>query len=150
MAKDLKVKSLLLPAALFIGWLVYSQKKALDQLQFLVQGVGIKFDNFTPILKVDLMCQNVSNETFKINSIVGSLYSNNNYIGNVSNFTQISVLPSSQIIVPIEIRLSLTGIVSDLINLITTKSGITQNLVLNGYINASGIVAPLNINYKLG
>ena len=146
----IKPSNILIPAALFIGWLVYSKSKAINTLTFVVYGVGLKWSNITPILKVDLMVQNVSNETFNISSIVGSLYSNNIYVGNVTSFTPVNVLPASQIIVPIEIRLSLSGIVSDLVSLITLGSGISQNLLLNGYINASGIVAPLNITYKVG
>ena len=97
-----------------------------------------------------MVIQNPSNEKYTINSFVGNLQSGTEIIGNVSSFVPTVILPNSQTTYPLTIRLSLIGVVSDLIALIQQGSGISQTLILNGYLNASGIVAPVNISYKIG
>lgn len=146
----MKAKDILIPAAALVAWLVLAQKKALNLLNYIIQGVGLSWEGITPILNITLLIQNVSNENYTINSFVGNLYSGSTLIGNVSSFTPTQVLPSSQTLYNLKIRLSLIGVVSDLVALINQGSGIAQNLTLNGYVNASGIVAPVIITYKIG
>src|SRR5574337_399054 len=146
----MKVKDVLIPAGLLIAWLVFAQRRAINLLNYLIEGVSLSFDGITPVLNLEIEVQNVSNENYTINSFVGALYSGQTLIGNVSTFTPVKILPSSQTKMTLQIRLSLISVVSDLVNLIRQGSGIAQTLTLNGYINASGIVAPIMITYKVG
>lgn len=146
----MKAKDILIPAGLIIAWFVFAQRKALNLLSFLITKIKLSFEGITPILNVNLVIQNPSNEKYTINSFVGNLQSGTEIIGNVSSFVPTVILPNSQTTYPLTIRLSLIGVVSDLIALIQQGSGISQTLILNGYLNASGIVAPVNISYKIG
>lgn len=146
----MKVKYILIPAGLLIAWLVFAQQKAINLLNYIITGVKLSWDGITPILTVALTIQNVSNEKYTVNSFVGTLTSGGTMIGNVSTFVQTDIPASSQVSLPLQIRLSLIGVVSDLVALINQGSGISQTIVLNGYLNASGILAPINLSYKIG
>lgn len=110
--------------ALSLGGLVVynllTKSLALGSIRFLsVRIVGIDFDGATPILKMVVPAQNTSNQKFNVKSVSGDLYvikdNKNIFVGNVSNFSQQSVLPNAQSDVAFDVRLSLIGVVSDLI-----------------------------------
>jgi LEA14-like dessication related protein len=142
-------KDIFIAALAVAAYYAYTTKKAIGQLNYYIKGVGLSFDNFSPLLLLQIEVQNPSNAAFTINSFVGNLSSGGDNIGNVSSFAKVVVAPASQIIYPIVVRLNLVTIVSDLVNLITKKSGIPQEVELTGYVNASGIVSSINLKYKI-
>ena len=142
--------TVLLGIAAVAAWFLYTQKKAIGMLSYSIQSVGLNFDGLTPILRLNILVQNVSQEAFVINAFVGNLVSNGDTIGTMSLFGQYAVPAASQSILPIDVRLSLIGVVSDIVNVIQKGSGIAQNVSLTGYVNASGVVAPVNLTYKIG
>lgn len=146
----MKSKDILLGAGIFIAWLVYSQKKAIGLLNYFISGVAITFEGITPIMRLSIGVQNVSNESFLIKSFVGNLVANGEVIGNVSSFVPMQIPAASQVNYDVYVRMSLVGIVSDIVNVIQKKSGIAQTVTLNGYVNASGLVAPVSLTYKIG
>ena len=146
----MKSKDILLGAGIFIAWLVYSQKKAIGLLNYFISGVAISFDGVTPIMRLSIGVQNVSNESFLIKSFVGNLVSNGSVIGNVSSFVPVNIPPASQVNYDVYVRMSLIGVVQDIVNLIQKKSGVAQTVTLQGYVNASGLIAPVDLTYKIG
>lgn len=133
-----------------IAWFVFANKKAIGMLNYIITGVGLSFEGITPVMRLSIGIQNVSNESFVIKSFVGSLTCNGFQIGNISSFTPVTVPAVSQITYDVYARLSLIGAVQDIVNLIQQKSGIAQTVIITGYINASGLVAPVNLSYKIG
>jgi len=146
----LKSKDILIGAGIFVAWLVYSQKKAIGLLNYIISGVSISFDGITPIMRLSIGVQNVSNESFLLKSFVGNLTANGFVIGNVSSFVPINIPAASQVNYDVYVRMSLIGVVQDIVNLIQQKSGMAQTVKLDGFVNASGIVAPVSLSYKIG
>lgn len=132
-----------------IAYYLYTQKRAISLLNYYIHGVALDFQGLAPILKIDIGIQNPSNTGFEVRDFVGNLVANGNNIGTMSAFTPLTVAPASQVIYPVYIRLNAIGIVEDIIQLIQSQSGISQTIALTGYVNASGIVAPINLTYKI-
>jgi hypothetical protein len=147
----MKGKSVLIIAALGAGaWYLMQQKKALDILNYYIASVGLTFDGVQPILTLHIGVQNVSNASFTINSFVGNLTANDKTLGTASSFIPILIGASSQTTFPVQIRLNLIGITSDIIAILNGQSGLQQTIKLQGYVNASGLVAPVELTYKIG
>lgn len=146
----LKPSQLLLPVAglLAIGLLL--QKKAAAALHYFIKGVAISFEGITPVLRIDIMVQNPSNQSFTVRSIVGSLFVDGDKVGDASMFQTVTIAPNSQAVMPVQVRLSPLAIVSDLVSLITKGSGIPKTLTFNGYVNANEIVNDVNMTYSIG
>lgn len=81
--------------------------------------------------------------------MAGNLYTNSTYVGYVSNFSAIDIPPRSESVIPVAIRLSLLGIVSQLIEGLTNGSW-TQDLELDLKTNVDNLVVPMTIKYKVG
>ena len=145
----LKPAYILLPVAAFIAISLFAQKTAAGFLNYLIKSVAISFEGITPVLKIDVMVQNPSNQQFVIRSISGDALANDQVIGTFSMFQQVIISPNSQIALPVIVRLNPLAIVSDLVTLILRGSGISQVIKLKGYVNANNIVAPLELSYKV-
>ena len=141
-------KFLIIGAAALAYWYL-TKKKAIGFLNYYIQGIGLTFDGFTPIMKLNIGIQNPSNTSFTVKDFVGNLSCNGNNIGTMSSFTPMEIPAASQIIYPLFIRMNLIGIVSDIIALLENQSGIEQDIELTGFVNASGIVAPIDLKYKI-
>ena len=146
----LKPSQLLVPVAglLVIGLLL--QKKAAGALNFLIKNVAIAFEGITPVLRLDILVQNPSNQSFTFRSIVGGLYVDGSKVGDASMFQTITISPNSQQVLPVQVRLSALAIVSDLVSIITKGSGIPKSIRFSGYVNANEIVSAIDMTYQIG
>lgn len=137
-------------ALLAINWL--RKKSSADSLIFLPGSIdGIYWDGFTPFVSLGIIVQNTSNQSYTISSIAGNVSSNVNgkiyNLGNVSTFTQQQILANSQQTIKVDIRLSLIGIVSDIINMI--NQGFRQTITLEGSANVENLQIPLKFDYSI-
>ena len=146
----MKAEKLLLPIGAIIALYLFLAAKAVSTLNYFIQGVALKFDGFVPVLNLSIGIQNVSNESFEIRSFVGNLILDGQTIGTISSFAVVPILPASQTIYPISVRLSVIGAVTDIISLLQGNSGAPKNIDIVGNVNASGVVAPVNLSYKIG
>jgi LEA14-like dessication related protein len=146
----MKAKNLIIPALAVAAYFVYTQKKAIGLLNYYIKNVGLSFDGLTPLLLLNIGIQNPSNAQFVVNDFVGNISANGFNVGTIYSFRKLIVPPASQVVYPVIVRMNLISIVSDIINLIQSGSGISQTIVLTGVVNASGIVAPVTLNYKIG
>lgn len=142
-----------------IGFLAYSfiaKKNAASRLQFYVSKVALRFSGITPILDIILAVQNPTQQNLKVGSILGELYINGNYAANISGFQLTDIKSFGVSYFPISARLSISGVVSqiiDIINGLSSGAGIqslaNQVLTFKGTVNAEGVSVPLNFNYKV-
>lgn len=124
--------------------------RAVGDLVFYPKGIkSLKFESGSPILELNLGIANTANQSFDINAIAGNLYTNDTYIGYISNFLPIKIPARSETILPIKIRLSLIGLVSQLIEGLQNATW-TQNLVFDFNTNIDNLVLPQKITYKIG
>ena len=151
MTKELKTLGLI-----FGGVVVYnliSKGWALNDVNFIGAGVqSFKMQGATPVLTIGIMAQNTSGQQFNINSFTGDLFvvqdSKNTYIGNVSSFTPQVLLPNSQVNLTMQCRLSLLGIVNDLIQVIQYKN-FNMQLKLSGVANVDNYRIPINTTFNV-
>lgn len=108
----------------------------------------ISFDGITPVVTLGLAIQNPSGQSFTVSSIVGNVTANGTLIGNVSSFNPIYVKANSQQVYYLNVRLSLLGIVNDIIKAFN-GGGIGQQFVFSAYVNANNFTIPLTITYKV-
>jgi len=142
-------KAILLPIAALVGISLYAQKKASGFLNSYIDSIALAFEGIIPVLRLNIAFQNPSNQQFIVRSLTGNVMANDTVIGNVSSFQTIYINPNAQAILPVYIRLSPLGIVSDLLRLIQTGAGISQTIRVKGYVNANSIVAPIDLSYKI-
>jgi hypothetical protein len=135
------------------GLLIYSlfrKGKALGNLIFFPYSIkNIRFQGATPILSLGITVQNTSNQSFTLKSIAGELFANNYLIGNLSQFTPLTINPNSEVVMYVDCRLSLLSIVGDIVNAIKTGAW-SQNLELECMANVDNLQVPINITYKFG
>jgi hypothetical protein len=127
---------------------LFTKQKALESLVFYPHSLkDIRFDGVTPVMTLGLAVQNTSNKKFTLNSIAGILYANNYIIGNISGFIPQVIPANSQTIIFIKARLSLIGIVSDVIRAIKNKT-FSETLELESKANIDNLQVPVNLKYK--
>lgn len=144
---------ILLGGAALVGYNLFARKSAAEKLIFLPGQVSDFNFSSSPSISIGLLVQNTSNQTFSLRSIAGNVFTNANgkdfNIGNFSSF-QTQIIPAnSQQQVIIKLRLSLFGVVSDLINAII-EGTVQQEIFINGFANIDNWQLPLNFNYKIG
>lgn len=146
---------ILLSIAAFFGIKMFAKTGAAQRLQFFVQKVNLRFQDFTPIVDIILGIQNPSGESLRIGSIVGELYINGNYAANISGFQLTDIKGLGTSFFPISARLSVSGVVNQIVDLVNGVAGdgltalANQNLLFKGFVNAEGFTTPLNFTYKV-
>jgi hypothetical protein len=142
---------LLLLGALGAGafWL-YSKTRALGDLIFSPGAVtGAAFSGSSPLLNVTILVQNTSGSSLQLNSFAGNVLSNGNLIGNVSNFSPITIPGNSQLLMPVTLLLQPIGIVNDIIQAVQ-NSHFIQNISIKGQANVNNFQLPVNVNFSVG
>lgn len=84
-----------------------------------------------------------------MNSFAGNLYANGYLVGNVSNFIPQSILPNSEQLIFLKIRMGILGIVNDIINAWQNGS-FTQNLDFDGRVNVDNLQIQVPLKYSIG
>lgn len=142
-------KNFLVIAALVAGYAFLKIKTGISNLTFYFRGIGIDFENFNPIANLTFGINNPSNLNLKINAVSGSLLVGNTVIGTVSSFERVIIPKQSEGILTVKVRLSVWGVVSDIVNRIQTKSGLSYQLNFVGSVNADGILIPVNMTFAI-
>lgn len=146
------LKTGLLIGGALLAYNALTKGAALAQLNFYPGKVtGIKFDGSTPVLSFILTVQNTSNQNIVLRSIAGNLFANGYLIGNVASFIPVNIGPNSQTNLFLTVRLSLIGVVTDVINALNnTGLGLHQVIELQSTANVDRYQIPVNISYKIG
>lgn len=133
-----------------LGLYIYTQQRAAGHLVFFPDNViGFQFDNATPVFTANILIQNTSNTSFTVYSFAGNVLTDSTLVGNVSSFQPITIPANAQVDYPIMLRMSLLGVVDDIIS--AFKDGnISKTLVIDGNVNANGYQVPVSLTYKLG
>lgn len=144
----LQAKHILLPVAGLLAIGLYAQSRAAKFLNFFIDSVAFAFDQAQPVLRLNIMVQNPSNEQFVIRSITGNAYLGETKAGSFSMFQTITIPPNNQQLVPLYVRLLPSGIVSEFIRMIQL-GGNPMTVRLQGFVNANGFVNELALDYKV-
>lgn len=134
----------------FIALFYWTKAKAIEKLQYYVDGVSGGIVSGYPVITLNLAVNNPTNQQFTIKSLIGTLTANGQPIGRVESHSEVVILPAGQSHYPISVQVVLAGVALTVYNLISQGIGNTQTLGFNGAVNASGIVAPLDITLTVG
>lgn len=147
----MKTSEILILGAVGAGaLLLFGKARAAGTLFFLPGRVNnIYFDGATPVLSLSLRVQNTSSQGFTVESMAGNILSGDFVIGNFSNFNPVYIAGNSEIVVPINVRLMLVGIVQDIITSFATRSFV-KVITLQGLVNAGFVRAPVNVTFEVG
>lgn len=140
---------LLLGAAVF-ALVYFSKASAAHNLKFFIATVSAEMQGATPVIVLQVMIQNPTNEAYQVNALVGNLSTSTGYlIGNVSGFTPVPIAAQSQQLYNVNVRVNLIGTALDIFNLVSNGQGLTQIVKFDGAINVSGLVVPIELDYKI-
>jgi len=127
--------------------------KALNNsLNFVIKGLKLGWEGISPTVEISIAIQNTTPASFSINAIIGTVYLNGSKIGDVSNFTAVTVTGVGETIYPIKVRVGLLGVadqVNDIIDIINGSRGIAANLRFVGSVNVANIPYPIDISYNI-
>jgi hypothetical protein len=139
-----------LAAGAILALSAFTKAKAGATLNFVPGAVhSVAFDGITPIIDFDLIVQNPSNQSFSIRGLVGNLTANDYQIGNITSYQQTYIRPMGNSVYRLSARLSLIGVVNDIIRAIS-GGGISQAMKFKAWANVDGFNVPISINYKIG
>ncbi len=149
---DKILKGVLIGGAIFLGYRLLARGASASTLNFVPGRIkGLYFDGITPYLTVGIIVQNTSNYSFVLNSIAGSVLSNQNgqlyTLGNVSYFSPQKIYANSQVEIFVNLRLSLIGVVSDIINSIS--NGFSQVIEMKATANVDALQVPVHFKYNV-
>lgn len=138
----MKTQSLFLLALAGIGLYWFAQLgTAGNTAQLIFSGVTVNSPtNFT----LHFIVQNISNATVKFNGLTGTVAVNGTVIGNISNFTPITIQPVSQQNLNVNFQPNLLGVASEISQLFTTGNQ-SLDFTINGNYNIDGFVLPFNL-----
>lgn len=143
-------EGLLLFGGLLVGYSLLRKSAAIGTLNFYPADVkDISFDGLTPVMTLGIAVQNTSNQNFTINSFAANVSTNTYLVGNVSDFIPMQVPANAPSIIYVKVRLSILGIVNDIIRAWQT-SGIKQDILLSGYVNVDNLQQPISLKYTIG
>lgn len=108
-----------------------------------------QWDGLTPVLIIGIGVQNTSNQSFTIRSFAGNIYSDDYYIGNISNFTPQQIPPNSQVIVQVIARLQLISIVNEVIEAVQYQN-FKKEIEVKAMANVDGLQVPVNQKLSVG
>lgn len=141
-------KNLILILAGATAIYLLAKKSLAKKLQFSFKNLSTSGSVTSPKINIRLSALNPSNQTAKINSIVGELYVNNSFIGDVSTFVPQVIAPNAESQVSFVIKPSLLSAFSTVKNLILNK-GKGYKFEFKGNANVDGLVIPLEQTYNL-
>jgi len=148
-AAIMRLSPIILGAGAFLAYRLVTKGYGISTLNYYIQKLSLSWDGATPILYITLGIQNPSSASMEVRSFSGNLYANDYLVGNVSTFRLTEIKANSQTFFVVAARLSILGIVSDLINIINGQSSLQQTLKLTGTLNVDGVPVPVSLTYKI-
>lgn len=109
---------------------------------------NIYLDGITPVATFGLVIQNPSSQSFTVKSLAGNLTANGFQIGNVSSYLPIEILANSQRTYNLTVRLSILGVVNDIISAFN-GNGATQTIEFKAWANVDNLSVPITLKYKV-
>lgn len=143
----------LLPAIALTAVSVYLLSKVsfagnAGRLLYNIAGVTMSMNGMNPVFNINLQVQNPTNQEFDVAAIVGNATLNGQPIGNVAGFTPVSIMPTSQAIVPLTVTVSGLTVIQQVVSIMTGAAGISALVGIVGTVNANGNLLPITVQYQ--
>jgi Late embryogenesis abundant protein len=132
---------LILVLVAVVGYWAYTKYGAVSNLLFVPRGINASGGGF----QVTLGIQNTSNTSLQYNSFAGSLIVNGSNIGNVTDFTQQTIIANGETDLVINVTANLLGLASQVLQQVNSGNVGIQSAVLTGNANIGGTQYPVNV-----
>lgn len=119
-----------------------------SRLNLFISNYGMSLTGITPVISIQVTAQNVTNESLQFNALTANAYLNGTLIGNVSGFTPITIGALSQVVIPLQIIVNATLLISDVISILSGSAGVSAQLEAKGTANVSNLLLPVDLIYK--
>lgn len=137
----------------FAGILIFAvvaKARAIANLVFVPGGISnLSFAGANPVMNFSVYAQNTAGTAVTVNSFAGNIFCNGTLIGNVSEFTPVTLPANSQTEVSLNAQLMGIAVVSDLIQSFSS-GGVTQNINIKGNANGVGFQVPIDLSFSIG
>jgi hypothetical protein len=139
-----KTNNLLIFGALGIGaWYFLTRLSTVGSLNFVPRGLGLVGNAVSVIIGV----QNPTSEGLNLQSISGNLVVNGNSVGNVADFTPVTIAPNQETQIQLLITPNIFGIAANAIYQLSNNLTGGINATLQGSANINNTSLPLNVNF---
>ncbi len=119
-----------------------------DRLDYVIDDVKFRIVSVWHLTtSIVINIQNPTSNTLTVNSLVGDVYVNGDYLGNVSSFTKTEIVGNNQTPYTVALDSNIFSLSTELQSLISNFHGLT--LQLKGTINAQGLTIPVDLQYKV-
>lgn len=118
------------------------------RLNYTVSGMGLSMSGLNPVMSINLVVQNPTNQIFNVAALVANVSLNGQPIGNVAGFQPVSIPATSQANVPLTVTISGLSLVSDVVNILNGSAGVTALLHITGTVNANSTLLPIDVQYQ--
>lgn len=120
---------------------------AASRLNYVFKSIGVEFKSAWLVqINIDIDIQNPTSTSFTINSMTGNLSLNDNFIGNLSNFTATEIKGNTQTAYRIALQLNTLSLPSTILDMFNNFSGITAKVT--GTVNVDNLNVPIELSYK--
>lgn len=144
------LKTGLIIGGALLAYNAVAKGSALQSLNFYPGRISsLKMEGTSPVITFGLVIQNTSNQSLILRSLAGNLYSNGYLVGNISAFNPVRINPNGQTIMAVTGKLSLIGVVQDLIDAIKGR-GFKQIISFEARANVDKYSIPINLKYNIG
>lgn len=129
-----------------LGRYLFNKVNLANNLTFSLNDISIKPNFPTSQLYINLNIINPTNATGTVNSIDGKLFVNKNYVGFITQQSELKILANSTTKITYNVALNSLAVVNNIIAAFKTKTSVVN---FNGIVKVDGVNLPLNIDYKV-
>jgi hypothetical protein len=129
-----------------LGRYLFNKVNLANNLTFSLNDISIKPNFPTSQLYINLNIINPTNATGTVNNIDGKLFVNKNYVGFITQQSELKILANSTTKITYNVALNSLAVVNNIIAAFKTKTSIVN---FNGIVKVDGVNLPLDIDYKV-
>lgn len=124
----------------------YLIKKAtlLNRIQFYLNKAKLSGSLFRPVIQLEYVIENPTNNSAELKSVVGEVYVNDQFVARFSKFGSQTIDPNAQSPLLINAVPVVTGVFSAIKDLLTQPSGSGVRVRTTGTANVNKIVLPFD------
>lgn len=119
-----------------------------SRLNYTISGLSLQMSGLNPVISINLVAQNPTNQTFNVAAIVANVSLNGQPLGNVAGFQPVTILPTAQASIPLTVTLSGLSLINDVVGILNGTAGASALLHITGTVNANQTLLPIDVQYQ--
>jgi hypothetical protein len=125
-------------------WYLIKKATLLNKIQFYLNKAKVSGSLFRPVIQLEYIIENPTNNTAELKSIVGEVFVNDQFVARFSKFGSQTIDPNAQSPLLINAVPVLTGVFSAVKDLLTQPAGSGVRVRTTGTANVNKIVLPFD------